>query len=169
MDANLKALSCDTGYGTETFALLWGAQRQVLTIHALVVSTSNTVQIGPAEPAHPVACSTDADCLPGTTSPTYTCQAGICQNASAGSRLMTDDVIALCQAAIPWPKVCPYLTEPSFAKRMDEIGLVCGSSTYCSTVPADCRQPTVVAPGLDAGITPNTTPMDGGAGALDTI
>ena len=107
-----------------------------------------------AEPARPLACGSDADCVPGL-SPPYTCQNGLCQSVTTTTPLTTTDVVALCQADIPWPKECPYLTNPQFAGRMAEVAAACTTKgNNCSTVPADCRQPLSVTPGLDAGITP---------------
>ena len=171
-DPNVTPLSCEIGYGTDTFILIPG---NILTIMALQVTQSGEVPLNAADPAHPVACASDADCLSpsftvtvGNSSMPFSCLNGICQ--LPGQTLLTTDVIALCQADIDWPKTCPYISNPKFAARMDEVAALCGSNTSCATVPADCRQPTA-APldggTLDAGgATPDAgeaTPDAGGA------
>jgi hypothetical protein len=166
-DSSLKALSCDSEKGgTDTFALLY--ETQILTVHALLVPTAGYISLNAAEPARPVACATDADCLPDLFSSPFTCQNGLCQYISIASPMQTVDVIALCQADIPWPKDCPYLTEPSFAKRMAEVAALCGSAAECSQVPADCRQPIAIAPAPDASAAPSAPSIDAGAGAVDS-
>jgi hypothetical protein len=147
-DSGLQALSCGSGDGVDTFVLTGS---QILTVHALLISSYGTTSFSAAEPARPLACSSDADCVPGL-SPTYTCQNGLCQSVSTTTPLTTTDVVALCQADIPWPKECPYLTNPQFVSRLAEVAAACAlKSNNCSTVPADCRQPVPVTPGLDAG------------------
>jgi len=153
-DSNLKPLSCDSeSNSADTFLLVWGTQ--VLKIQALALPTYGTIAVNDAEPARPVACATDADCAPDLLSKAYTCQNRICQYTPAGSSLKTSDVIALCQADLPWPTTCPYVTNPQFASRMAEVAAVCGSKTSCSTVPADCQQVVATvapAPTIDAGV-----------------
>jgi hypothetical protein len=149
-DASLKALSCDSGDGVDTFVL---SGSQILTVHALLISSYGTTSFSAAEPARPLACTSDADCVPGL-SPPYTCQNGLCQSVSTTTPLTTTDVIALCQADLLWPKECPYVTNPQFVSRMAQVAATCGSKANCSNVPADCRQPVPVTPGLDAGATP---------------
>jgi hypothetical protein len=158
LDPNVKPLSCEYAYGADAFILVPGS---ILTVMALQITQSGDIPLNNADPAHPVACSIDADCLsPGftvnvgstNTSMPFSCVNGICQ--LPGQALLTSDVMALCQYDIDWPKSCPYITEPKFAARLDEVATICGSTTYCATVPADCRQPTAA-------------PLDGGAGGLD--
>lgn len=146
-DTSLKAVSCDSGDGVDTFVLTGS---QILAVRALLISSYGTTSLGAAEPARPLACTSDADCVPGLSLP-YTCQNGLCQSVTATSPLTTIDVVALCQADLPWPKDCPYATNPEFAGRMAEVAATCGSKTNCSNVPADCRQPVPVTPTLDAG------------------
>lgn len=138
-DSSLQPHSCDNdpNGGTDRFVLLWGAR--VLAVHAILDPASGgDILLNPAQPAHPIACVTAADCLQSVSPVPYTCQAGLCQNLSA--RMTTVDVIALCQHDIPWPSECPYLTSPTFAFRMTEVAAACGSQTECSVVPPDCRQ-----------------------------
>jgi hypothetical protein len=92
----------------------------------------------------------------------YVCQEELCQSNSSTTPMTTTDVIALCQADIPWPLSCPYVTNVVFAQRMVEVGQLCGTAANCSTVPADCKQPTPVAPRLDAGA-PSAPELDAGA------
>lgn len=148
-DSSVKALSCNSGDGTDSFVLTGS---QILTVHALLISSYGTTSFSAADPARPVACTSDADCIPGL-SPAYACQNGLCQRISATSPLTTVDVLALCQADIPWPKECFYLTDPKVAARVAEVAATCGASVSCAKVPADCRQPVAVTPGLDAGAT----------------
>jgi hypothetical protein len=174
LDLNVKPLSCEYAYGTDNFILVPGS---ILTVMALQITQSGDIPLNNADPAHPVACSSDADCLsPGytvtvgsnNTSMSFSCLDGICR--LPGQALLTSDVIALCQHDIDWPTSCPYVAFPKFAARMDEVALSCGSTTYCSTVPADCQPPFAPAPldggagGLDAG----GTTLDAGATSLDT-
>ncbi len=149
-DASLKALSCSAGTGVDAFVLTGS---QVLTVHALLVSSYGTTSVSAAEPARPLACTSDANCVPGLSN-RYTCQNGLCQSVSLETPLTTTDVVALCQADIPWPEDCPYVTNPQFVARLTQVAAACGSKANCSVVPADCRQPVPVAPGLDAGVLP---------------
>jgi hypothetical protein len=170
-DANLKPLSCDFEQGgTDAFALLYGTR--LLTVHALLVPTSGNISLNAAEPARPVACATDADCLPDLFTKPFTCQNAICQYIGADMPMQTVDVIALCQADLPWPTSCPYLIDPTFAGRMAKVGALCGSASDCAKVPPECRQPTAPEPapatGLDASAPPSTTPLDAGAQAVDS-
>lgn len=144
-DTTLKPLSCASADGVDTFVLTGS---RVLAVHALMVLTYGGASFSAAEPARPVVCGSDADCLPGLG---YVCQNALCQNTSVTKPLTTNDVVALCQADMPWPTSCPYVTNPSFVHALTEVAEVCGSAANCSTVPADCRQVTPVAPGLDAG------------------
>jgi len=162
-DTAVKALSCDSGDGSDTFVLTGS---QILAVHALMVSSYGGASFSAAEPARPLACTSDADCVPGL-SPTYTCQNGLCQSLSITTPMTTTDVIALCQADRPWPTTCPYVTDPMFASRMTAVAAVCGSKANCSTVPADCRQPVPVTPGLDAGATAAPA-IDADLGAVDS-
>jgi hypothetical protein len=150
-DPNVVPVSCDAGSGTDTFALIVD---RILSIHVLKIKASGEFQLNTAEPGHPIACQTDADCLPSGIpvlgmNITYTCSYGLCQNLQ--NQLRTTDVLTLCQADLPWPKDCPYMTSPGFAKRIAEVAESCGSTTYCSMIPADCRQ---IQPGqaVDSGI-----------------
>jgi hypothetical protein len=168
-DTSLKPLSCDSEYGaTEAFALVYWTQ--ILRVHAIQVPTAGNISFNAAEPGHPVVCATDADCASELLSGTEffkTCQYGICQDSSASKPMQTEDVIALCQADIPWPTSCPYLTDPLFAARLAEVAALCGSNTECSKVPAACLQPTAPTSIPDGAASPEPTPLDGGAGGLD--
>ena len=156
-DPTLMPYSCSVGYGTDAFAILWS---RILIIHAMNVVSGSAVEFNAAEPSRPVACTADVDCTPwNATSYNYTCVNNICQAVSVS--LSTNDVIALCQANIPWPTGCPYITSSPFASRMAEVGEVCGLSKTCSTVPADCKQP-AATPALDAGA-PAQAGIDSGA------
>jgi len=160
-DPTLVPYSCSVGYGTDAFVILWS---RVLMIHTMNVVSGSAVEFSSAEPTHPVACSADADCSPWNATIsgvdyTYTCVNNICQ--SVALNLSTNDVIALCQANIRWPTGCPYITSNPFASRLAEVGVACGLSTTCSTVPADCMQPTATT-GLDGGA-PAQTGIDSGA------
>ena len=154
-DPNVVPTSCDGANGTDTFVLVWA---RILTVHVLNVPTSGTIQVNAAEPGHPVVCASDTDCYsPGFISAgdgaTYACQSGLCQATQMCSggvcqtppALTTNDVITLCQADIPWPKSCPYITSQLFANRLVEVAASCGANTYCASVPSDCRQPTAAA------------------------
>ena len=167
-DSNATATSCDGASGTDTFVLLWS---RILTAHVLNLPTYDTIEVNGAEPSHPIACTSDADCYsPGADDygdvATYACQNGLCQatqlciSGVCDTDLSTNDVLTLCQADIPWPKYCPYITLPLYAHRIEEVAANCGSNTYCSNVPSDCRQP-VVSAAADGG-----TPV-GGEIALD--
>lgn len=166
-DPNLKPLSCDIEYGgTDTFALVYWYK--ILRVNAVLVPLAGYTARDLAEAGHPIACATDADCAPGLFTPGFTCLYGLCQDTSdTAPPLAIEDVITLCQADIPWPKSCPYLTDPTFAYRMSEIAALCGSDAACSKVPADCRQPIAPASPPDASAVPSTTEVDGGAGGLD--
>ena len=137
-DPTLIPYSCSVGYGSDAFVILWS---RVLMIHAMNIVSGSAVEFNAAEPARPVACTADADCTPwNAPNYTYTCVNNICQAVSVS--LSTNDVIALCQADIPWPAGCPYITSKPFASRMAEVGAACElGKTTCSTVPADCKQP----------------------------
>jgi hypothetical protein len=165
-DSTLKPLSCEEEYGAgEVFALVWGSQ--ILRVHAVQIPMAGYVSFNPSEPGHPIACTTDADCAPSLFSPPFTCQYGLCQYVSDVAPMQTIDVIALCQADLPWPTSCPYLTDPMFASRMAEVAALCGPNAACSKVPADCRQPGPPS----APPPPAPTAIDGGAdpvgGAVD--
>jgi hypothetical protein len=163
-DANLVPKTCEAGTGTPTFILV---PDPLLSIYAALVPDSGLVQLSAAEPSRPVACVSDADCLPvGAVAPgaSYACTNGLCQCAnsvcaSAGKNgnPLVYDILTLCQADIPWPTLCPYITSQPYASRIDEIATVCGSSDACAIVPADCRQLTAAAP-ADGGVQP--TPVD---------
>lgn len=162
-EPTLKPLSCSIGYGEDAFVLLWS---RILTVHAMNVVSGSAVAFSSAEPSRPVACVADGDCTPwngtiGSVDYKYTCVNAICQAVSLS--LSPNDVISLCQADIAWPENCPYVTTPLFASRMAEVGVACGTNASCSTVPADCKQPTAPA-GIDAG----TTAVDGATAGIDT-
>jgi len=167
-DPNLTPLSCETAYdgAVDAFALV--PDSQLLRIHAVQIPPYGYISFNPAEPGHPVVCETDDDCGANLFSPAFTCLYGLCQYVSSTTSMKTIDVIALCEADIPWPKACPYVTNPLFAQRMEEVSAVCGSNTNCSTVPADCLQPAPVAPIPDAAAEPAAPPVDAGAGAVDS-
>ena len=111
-DANLVPKTCESGNGTETFILV---PDTLLAIYAAVVPSSGQVQLSGAEPSRPVACVTDADCLPsGTVMPdaTYACTNNLCvcanatdSCASSDGNPLTYDVLTLCHADIPWPRL----------------------------------------------------------------
>ncbi|MBN2574288.1 MAG: hypothetical protein JXP73_06965 [Deltaproteobacteria bacterium] len=153
-DANVKPVSCDWGgYGTDTFVLMLS---RLLIVHVVATPPVGPLHANAAEPGHPVACDADADCLPpglGTSSGpvVLSCANGLCQDPT--KQLGTNDVMALCQADIPWPTSCPYVTTLPFAACLEEIAAACGASTYCDHVPADCRQVVAapVAPAIDGG------------------
>jgi hypothetical protein len=163
-DTNLVPKTCESGNGTETFVLV---PDTLLAIYAAVVPSSGQVQLSGAEPSRPVACVTDADCLPsGTVMPgaTYACTNNLCVCANATAACassdgnpLTYDVLTLCQADIPWPSLCPYIASQPYASRIAEVATLCGSRSTCATVPADCRQLTP-APAVDAGAQPS--PID---------
>jgi hypothetical protein len=155
-DTSHKPLSCASADGVDTFVLTGS---KILTVHALMVLNYGGASFSDAEPARPVLCASDADCLPGLG---YVCQNQLCQSTSTAKPWTTTDVIALCQADIPWPLSCPYVTNAVFAERMIEVGELCAGTANCSKVPADCRQPEPVAPGLDAGA-PVAPGLDAGA------
>jgi hypothetical protein len=173
-DPTVTPDSCGVGDGTDTFVLTWG---KILVITALPVMSAGDVELSAADPSHPVACASNADCLsPGLTSvidsngdtQPFSCQSGICQLPS--QPLLTVDVIALCQADIRWPESdsCPYVVSQPFASRMVEVAAGCGPNSKCSTVPADCRQLTA---GTDGGILVadgGITAADGGAPMADS-
>jgi hypothetical protein len=168
LDGSLTANSCVGGSGSDAFVL---APFSVLSIYALFVSSYGGVQLSAANPSHPAACTGDADCLPGGVptsrgTATYGCRNGLCQCTTTvctntDGNPSTYDVLTLCQADIPWPKACPYVTSPRYASRIAEVAAVCGSQDTCGTVPADCRQLTAVAPAIDGGAPP-ASGVDGG-------
>ncbi|HEY5282353.1 MAG TPA: hypothetical protein VIM14_06145, partial [Polyangia bacterium] len=147
------------------------------------VTPAGDLQLSAANPARPVVCTTDAECLApelqvsvNKVAVAFSCLNGLCQLPPQS--LMTMDVVALCQADIPWPasSSCPYVTLPQFASRLVEVSSVCGSTLTCATIPADCRQ---LVPAVDAGAVPavdagSVPAMDAGsvpavdAGSLDT-
>ena len=155
-------VSCGNGSGTDTFVL---AMDPLLAIYALRVQSSGVVQLNAADPSRPVACTADADCLApgiplGAVTNSYTCQYGLCQlkQSCIGGActpwdgvLLTYDILTLCQAYIPWPDNCPYITSQPFANRIAEVADLCGSHATCATVPPDCRQPNT-ASSVDAGL-----------------
>jgi hypothetical protein len=148
-DTNLVARSCNSGYGTDAFALIWG---RILTVHALTVSSYGAYEINHAEPARPVVCASDADCVPtglyaNGALTSFSCMGGLCQVPS--QPLLTSDVIALCQADIPWPTACPYVTTHPFADRLAQIADTCGAEVRCDVIPPACRQ--LDAPVFDGG------------------
>ena len=88
--------------------------------------------------------------------------------AGGAPPMQTIDVIALCQADLPWPTSCPYITDPKFANRMVEVAAYCGSTAKCSNVPPDCRQPVAPAAQPDGGVVPQPA-VDTGVDPLDTM
>src|SRR5450631_1165093 len=160
-EPTLLPYSCSVGYGTDSFVILWS---RVLMIHTMNIVSGSAVEFNSGEPTHPVACTADADCTPWNATISavdyrYTCVNDICQSVS--QNLSTNDVIALCQSDIPWPTGCPYVTSSLFASRMAEVGVACGMNNSCSTVPADCKQPTATA-AVDGGV-PAQIGIDSGA------
>jgi hypothetical protein len=165
-NSSLTPVSCELGDGTDAFVLVWG---RILSIAAVQVTPAGDLQLSAANPAHPVVCTTDAECLSpdlqvsvNNAAVAFSCMNGLCQLPPQA--LMTMDVVALCQADIPWPTLnsCPYVTSPQFASRLVEVASVCGSSLTCATVPANCRQ---LGPAADAGSAP--TVDAGSAPAVD--
>jgi hypothetical protein len=155
-DPRVKPLACDSVVSGDTFVILWS---RILTIHVLILSSSGPIELNAAEPGHPVACISDAECTPwnatlGTTNYQYTCSNGICQDQDPNISLSPEDVITLCQADIPWPSSCPYIATEPFASRLVEVAAICSSIDRCS-VPADCHQ---LTPSPDGGAQP--APMD---------
>jgi hypothetical protein len=158
--------SCTSGSGKDVFVL---ALDPLLAIYALHVPFSGEMALNAADPSHPVACASDADCLApgiimGAVTNTYTCQSGLCllkQSCFSGSCtpwdgvLLTYDVLTLCQADLPWPTACPYITSQPYAGRIAAVADGCGSHDTCSTVPPACRQLAGAAP----------VPVDGGSGS----
>jgi len=178
-DSDATPTSCDGSNGTDTFTFVWS---RILTVHVLNLPTAGMIEVNAAEPGHPVACVTDADCYsPGMldsagSAATYACQNGLCQatqlcfGGSCDTRLTTNDILTLCQADIPWPKDCPYITLPLFADRIAEVAANCGSNTYCAKVPSDCRQPAALD-AVDGGSLDVTgwESSDGIQAALDAV
>lgn len=171
--STLKPLSCDNqSSAADTFLLVFGAQ--ILKVQALSVPAYGTIAISDAEPARPILCASDANCAPNLFSGSYryTCQNQICQLDPA-TTMKTSDVIALCQADLPWPTSCPYMTDPLFASRMAKVAAVCGAKNACDSVPAECLQPNANGspePALDGGTGAATddaagVATDGAAGA----
>jgi hypothetical protein len=159
-DPDIVAKSCSVGSGVEAFVLVMDP---LLSIYALRVPSNGALQLNAADPSRPVACTSDADCLaPGISTGlftfTYACNNGLCRcaDASCGTddgNLLTYDVLTLCQADLPWPSACPYVTSQPFASRISEVADLCGSKDTCAHVPPSCRQPDapVVAP-IDGGL-----------------
>jgi hypothetical protein len=142
------AVSCSAVDGVDMFLLLPG---RILTAHLMSTTSGGSVVLNAADPSHPIACAVDADCAPGNLmtgrhSYAYACIVGICQDPTVG--LYPEDVIALCQADIPWPRMCPYITTQPLASRLDEIGTLCAGQASCTKIPSDCRQ---IAPMPDGG------------------
>jgi hypothetical protein len=163
-NAAITPKSCANGSGYDVFLL---ALDPLLSIYALRVTSSGELQLNAASPSHPVACTTEADCLaPGITmggvTNSYTCQSGVClleETCLADSctpwdgLLLTYDVLTLCQADLPWPTACPYITSQPYADRIAAVGDACGAHNTCATVPAACRQLTSAAPAaVDGGV-----------------
>ena len=161
-DPNMVAKSCVQSLGTDTFVLVLS---NVLTIMAMPVASSGEYQLNSSNPAHPVACKTDTDCLaPGlalnvNNAPlAYACTNSLCQ--LPGQPLLTNDVIVLCQADLPWPTACPYVTDPKFAARLNEVASVCGSKFTCDKVPAACAQLTALPDAGALTVTPDAGTVD---------
>jgi hypothetical protein len=170
-DPKVKPLACDGVLSGDTFVILWS---RILTIHVLVLSSSSSIQVSAAEPSHPVACTSDADCTPwnvtlGSTSYQYTCLNGICQDSAL--TLGPEDVITLCQADIPWPSACPYVATEPFASRLVKVAATCppGSSGKSCSVPADCRQVTPAPPVPDGGAQPAPADSSVDVSAADAL
>lgn len=167
-DPYIVARSCANGTGTDSFVL---ALDPLLAIYAVRMPVSGQVQLGVADPSRPVACTSDADCLPslitlGGGTPAYACSNRLCQCTNAACATpdgnpLTYDILTLCQAEILWPTRCPYLTTQPFASRIAEIATLCGSNNTCATVPADCRQLSAAAP-IDGGGQVPTPGVDSG-------
>jgi hypothetical protein len=163
-DADLVPKSCGGGAGVDAFVLI---PDPLLSIYAVLVSSSGSVQLSAAQPSRPVACASDADCLApgisaGSLTYSYACTNGLCLCSntactSADGNLLTYDVLTLCQADIPWPTTCPYITSQPFAARIGDVADVCGSKDTCAVVPASCRQLTP----------PAAQPIDGGGSGVD--
>jgi hypothetical protein len=164
----LQPKTCESGGGTESFILV---PEPLLSIYAAIVPASGIVQLSAAEPSRPVACVSDADCLPDgmvATGASYACTNGLCQCSNSlcaskgpGGNPLVYDILTLCQADLQWPDSCPYITSPRYANRIAEVGALCGAAEYCAFVPADCRQ---LTPPADGGGQPTpVTPLDGGA------
>jgi hypothetical protein len=166
-DLTLKPRSCDVdSYGTDDFVLI--PDPRILTVSAIMVPTSGEVVLTPDEPSHPIACATAADCAPsamtGIGLSAYSCLDNICQYPPSVS-YSTVDLITLCQWDIPWPTSCEYVTDPAFAARMAELSQVCGETTDCSTVPADCvPHPSMPGSGMDGSV--GSTGVDAGTDEL---
>jgi hypothetical protein len=168
LDSHLVPTTCESGTGTETFILV---PFSLLSIYAAVVPTSGPVQFSAAEPSRPVACGSDADCLPAETvmaGASYACTNGLCQCSSqtcttTDGNPTTYEVLTLCQADLAWPTACPYITTQPYASRISEIATICGSTDTCTAVPADCRQLTPPASADGGGQPTPVTPVDGGA------
>jgi hypothetical protein len=167
--------ACGSSGGNDVFVLVFDP---LLAIYAMHVPASGSLDLNAADPSHPVACASDADCLaPGVTigavTNSYSCQGGVCllkESCLNGSctlwdgKLLTYDVLTLCQADLPWPSSCPYITSQPYASRIAAVADLCGSTPTCTAVPAACR-PTTTA--VDGG-SPATASDGGGAGpALD--
>lgn len=159
-NSSILPVSCAGSAGTDVFLLAW---EPLLSIFAMHISSSGDLQLDATTPSHPVACTTEADCLaPGITigavTNSYACQHGLCllrQSCSSGvckpwdGVLLIYDVLTLCQADLPWPAACPYITSQPFADRVAAVATTCGPSTTCATVPPVCRQ--LSGPGIDGG------------------
>lgn len=159
-NSSVAPVSCAIGSGTDAFLL---SPNSLLSIYAMHVAASGEVAINAADPSHPVACATDADCLApgislGSALRSYTCQYGLCLLHETCSNdtctpwdkvLLTYDVLTLCQADLPWPTSCPYLTSQPLAGRIAAVADACGSNTTCATIPPACRQ--LAGPGIDGG------------------
>jgi len=160
----ITPLSCGSGSGSDVFVLAFDP---LLAIYALHVPSSGEVELNAADPSHPVACATDAECLaPGVTlgmvTHSYTCQSGLCllkESCYGGActpwdgLLLTYDVLTLCQADLPWPTSCPSITSQPYADRIAAVADACGAHPTCATVPATCRQLSGGAPAsVDGGL-----------------
>ena len=165
-DPNVKPRSCIEGLGDDSFVLVYS---NLLTIMATPVNSAGEHPVTTGNPARPVACTTAADCLApdlvlmvDKAQQSYTCQDGVCR--LPGQPLFTNNVITLCQADLPWPNDCPYMTEPKFAARLSEIATVCGTKFNCDKIPASCILPVALS---DAGA-PSVTPDASGPEADPT-
>jgi hypothetical protein len=168
-NTGLLPKTCETGSGTESFILV---ADPLLSIYAAVVPASGLVQLSAAEPSRPVACVSDTDCLPDgmvAAGASYACSNGLCQCSNSfcaskgpGGAPLVYDILTLCQADLPWPTQCPYITSQPYANRIAEVATLCGAGEYCAAVPADCRQLAPAATVDGGGQPAPVPPVDGG-------
>ncbi len=153
LDSSIEPLTCQLqDDGQDVFALV---RAHVAAVAAVHISPLGDLVVSDAYPSRPLVCTSDAECPNSTNTggaipTTFTCLNGLCQYPAR--EVATDDVIALCQADIPWPTSCPYITTDPFASRLAAIARTCRAGANCTTVPPECRQ--LTAP-PDAGTTPD--------------